>query len=263
MPIPFSTTTPEPVDVSGSAGNQQNLRRSNHVHAHGDLPGGRLHAEVSLSGAGFLPQLTGNDLYIVTKTNSSASWMPASASAPPSGTISQGGRNLFGSLLIALSNSIKLDEVNSSNNNIKFSSSLSESLWFGDISNNKYLRFVSLNNEQRIDTTNVGLQYKKRLTYHSGSTIFLINTDSGRLVSNSGSTGPLTASLPLVSSVADGYFLHGRIRINQYLIFKASGSDMISMIGNRSTPGGYVRSTFTGSSIELEKQSRTLDCKRF
>jgi hypothetical protein len=117
------------------------------------------------------------------------------------------------------------------------------------------MSLITTNGAQRLEITNVPLQYKKRLTYHSGNSINLTNGDSGRLISNSGSTGPLTASLPLKSEVTDGYFIHGRIRVEQYLIFKASGSDVISMVGTKSSPGGYIRSLFTGSSVELEKQS--------
>lgn len=264
MPIPFSTDLPSAVGLSGSSGNQQQLVRSDHIHAHGDHPGGSLHARVSDSGSGFVPAVSGAaDLASLANVGISSSWILPSGSGPASGTISQGGRNLFGSLVIALSNSIIFDESLLGNNNLKVSGNLSEALWFGDISNNRYLSMVTTNSAQRIEITNVPLQFKKRLTYHSGTTINLTNGDSGRLISNSGSSGSLTASLPLMSQVADGYFIHGRIRVQQYLILKASGSDVISMVGIKSSPGGYIRSLFTGSSVELEKQSEFWFVKDF
>lgn len=264
MPVQFSADLPELIAVSGNAGNLQQLNHSNHIHAHDNQPGGNLHVTVSNTGSGFVPFLSGaENLSTLTNVGVSASWILPSGSGPASGTISQGGRNLFGALIIALSNSIIFDEPLAGNNNIKVSGALNEGLWFGDIANNRYMTLRTTNTAQRIEITNVAFQYKKRLTYHSGTSIILTNRDSGRLISNSGSTGPLTASLPLMSEVTDGYFIHGRIRVAQYLILKASGSDMISMVGTKSSPGGYIRSVFTGSSVEIEKQSDSWFVKDF
>lgn len=248
----FSSDLPEPVGVSGSVGDSGRINHSNHVHAHGDHAGGNLHSEVSFLSAGFAPSLAGVPVgYVLTNAGLSASWMAPSSSVA-SGSISQGGRNLFGSLTIALSNSIILDEPQSSNNNIKFSASLSEALWIGDISNNRYLKFVSTVGAERIETGSGSLQYRQRLTYHSSSQLFFTSSDSSRVISNSGSAIPVTASLPLISSVADGWFLAGRVMSNQPLLFRASGSDSIQFIGERATT---IQSLFTGSFISIEKQN--------
>ena len=251
----FDSGIPQPIGISSSVGDSGRINFSNHVHAHGDLPGGNLHDLVSLLSAGFAPTLDGvPDGYVLTKQGSLALWMPASSSVA-SGSISQGGRNLFGSVVISLSNSIVFDESVSSNNNIKFSSSLSEALWFGDISNNKYLRFVSTVGAERLETASASLQFRQRLTYHTTPSLLLVATDSARVLSNSGSLVPVTASLPLLANVSDGFFVNGRVLSNQYLIFKASGSDTIQFIGNKSSNGGYLQSLITGSFITIEKQS--------
>jgi hypothetical protein len=248
----FDTALPQEVGLTSSLGESDRINFSDHAHAHGNKPGGTLHSEVSNLSAGFAPSLAGIPTgYVLTSLGTSASWMPPSSSVA-SGSISVGGRNLFGSLVIALSNSITLDEPQSSNNNIKFSATLTEALWLGDVSNNKYLRFVSTVGAERIETVSGALQYRQRLTYHSSSQLFFTSSDSSRVISNSGSLIPITASLPLISSVADGWFLSGRVATNQSLVFKASGSDRIQFIGEVTSE---LKSLYTGSFISIEKQS--------
>lgn len=248
----FSTDLPEPVGLTSSIGDSGKINHANHVHAHGNQPGGNLHSEVSFLSAGFAPSLSGVPIgYVLTNLGISSAWMPPSSSVA-SGSISQGGRNLLGSLVISLSNSIVLDEPQSSNNNIKFSGGLTEALWLGDIANNKYLRFVSTVGAERIETGSGSLQYRSRLTYHSSSQLFFTSSDSSRVISNSGSVIPVTASLPLISSVSDGFFLVGRVTAPQSLVFRASGSDTIQFIGERVS---IVKSLYTGSYLTIEKQN--------
>jgi hypothetical protein len=122
VPISFSTDLPESIDLSGSSGNQSKLSRADHVHAHDNQPGGSLHDLTSFSGSGFVPSLSGTDnLSALTSVGNSSSWILTVGGSAPSGSISQGGRNLFGSVTIALSNSITFDEAQSGNSNIKVS----------------------------------------------------------------------------------------------------------------------------------------------
>lgn len=228
------------------------------MHAHGDLPGGLLHAEVSALSAGFAPAVQGSDGWALLKTGSSSSWSAISVS----GAVSVGGKNLVGSLIISLSNSIVFDDPLNNNNNIKFSGSLNEALWFGDVSNNKYLRFVSSAGSERVETVSASFQYRTRLTYHT-SNITIANTDSSRIISNSGSINPLTASLPPLSTVSDGFFIDGRVATNQYLIFQTNGSDIIQIIDNKTIPGGNLKSIVTGSFITIEKQNNSWFVSKF
>jgi hypothetical protein len=50
----LSTTTPEPVGLTGAAGTSSDAARADHVHAHGNQTGTSLHALATTSGAGFL-----------------------------------------------------------------------------------------------------------------------------------------------------------------------------------------------------------------
>jgi len=50
----LSTTTPEPVGLTGAAGTSADAAKADHVHAHGDQTGTSLHALATTSGAGFL-----------------------------------------------------------------------------------------------------------------------------------------------------------------------------------------------------------------
>jgi len=50
----LSTTTPEPVGLTGAAGTSTDAARADHVHAHGNQTGTSLHALATTSGAGFM-----------------------------------------------------------------------------------------------------------------------------------------------------------------------------------------------------------------
>jgi hypothetical protein len=50
----LSTTTPEPVGLTGAAGTSTDAAKADHVHAHGNQTGTSLHALATTSGAGFL-----------------------------------------------------------------------------------------------------------------------------------------------------------------------------------------------------------------
>jgi hypothetical protein len=50
----LSTTTPEPVGLTGAAGTSTAAAKADHVHAHGNQTGTSLHALATTSGAGFL-----------------------------------------------------------------------------------------------------------------------------------------------------------------------------------------------------------------
>lgn len=52
-----------------------------HTHAHGDQAGGALHAAVSSTAAGFAPQITGSDGYVLTKSGANAIWASPTAAA--------------------------------------------------------------------------------------------------------------------------------------------------------------------------------------
>jgi hypothetical protein len=71
----FDIATPQPISIVGAVGTSGRIPNSDHVHAHGDLPGGSLHPVVSILSAGFVPALSGaTDGYALLKTGSSASW---------------------------------------------------------------------------------------------------------------------------------------------------------------------------------------------
>lgn len=136
---------------------------------------------------------------------------------------------------IALTGAVKISNgLLTSDNDLVFSSSTS-------------LNYVSGN----LNTTGYA-QYKNRVSYHTAS-FTLTGSDSNRVFCNSGSN-PITGTLPLLANVEDGTFYQARILTSSYLIFKASGSDVIQAIGNRTTAGGFIRSNYTGSYITIEKE---------
>jgi hypothetical protein len=98
-------TTPQPIAIVGSPGSSGRLPHSDHVHAHGNLPGGSLHDLVSLLSAGFIPALSGAvDGYAILRTGSSASWGPV-ASSGGGGPVT-GSDNFFVNQRLTVSGSI-------------------------------------------------------------------------------------------------------------------------------------------------------------
>lgn len=136
---------------------------------------------------------------------------------------------------IALTGAIKISNgLITSDNDLVFSSSTSLNYISGNVNVAGYA------------------QYKNRISYHTASFV-LTGSDSSRVFCNSGSN-PITGTLPLLANVEDGTFYQARILTSSYLIFKASGSDVIQAIGNRTTGGGFIRSNYTGSYITIEKE---------
>jgi hypothetical protein len=97
----FDTAIPQPLALVGSAGSSARLPNSDHVHPHGDLPGGSLHATVSDTAAGFAPILSGNDTWVLTRTGISSSWLPSAGSTPVTGS-----DNFFINEILTVSGSI-------------------------------------------------------------------------------------------------------------------------------------------------------------
>lgn len=62
------SATPQPIGLTSLSGNSGSASREDHIHAHGNLVGGSLHAVVTSGSPGFAPTLNGNASYYLDGT---------------------------------------------------------------------------------------------------------------------------------------------------------------------------------------------------
>lgn len=74
--ISASFASPSSIGTSNSSGTSTNLVRSDHVHAHGDLPGGSLHETATSIASGFIHFIDYNSLVSTVSSSISASSIP-------------------------------------------------------------------------------------------------------------------------------------------------------------------------------------------